>query len=543
MLGLMQDWPLTVDRMIDHAATVHGAREVVTRRLDGSLHRTTYRDIRDRAQRLSAALQGLGIGVGDRVSTLAWNSERHVECWFGTMGIGAVLHTLNPRLHPAQLAWIARDAGSRVLVLDTTFVPLVEAIREHLPFEHYVIIADAADMPAKSLGALCYEDWLAAASGPVRWGGFDERSACGLCYTSGTTGDPKGVLYSHRSNVLHGMIGMSGGGIGVSAQDTVLPVVPMFHANAWGLVFSCPAAGAKLVMPGARLDGASVYELLDRERVTLTAAVPTVWLALLQYLRQEQLKLPWLRRVVIGGAALPETILRGFEDEFGVEVIHAWGMTETSPIGTVCTLPAALAEADHERQIAYRLKQGRPPFGVELKLVDEAGAELPWDGETQGRLLVRGAAVASGYLNGAGGQILDADGFFDSGDVATIDPHGTMQITDRAKDVIKSGGEWISSIELENLALLHPGVANAAAIGVPDPKWDERPVLVIEPRPGATVTADELRALLDGRVARWWMPDDYLFVETIPLGATGKVNKLLLREQIRARYTPAAAAE
>ena len=536
MLGLMQDWPLTVDRVIDHAARVHGGREIVTRRTDGTLHRTDYRTLAERARRLSAALLGLGIVPGDRVATLAWNSERHIECWFGAMGIGAVLHTLNPRLHPDQIAWIARDAGSRVLVLDTTFVPLVEAIRDQLPFAHYVIIADRGTMPANRLGALCYEDLIAEAAGPVTWGGFDENTACGLCYTSGTTGNPKGVLYSHRSNVLHGMMGMASGGIGVGDRDTVMPVVPMFHANAWGLVFSCPAAGAKLVLPGAQLDGASVYQLLDEEQVTLTAAVPTVWLGLLQYLREHRLKLPYLRRVVIGGAALSEAILRGFEDEYGVEVVHAWGMTETSPIGTVCTVPVALAGADRESQLAYRLKQGRPPFGVELRLVDEAGGEIAWDGATPGRLLARGLAVAGGYLNGAGGEILDAEGFFDTGDVATIDTHGTMQITDRAKDVIKSGGEWISSIDIENIALLHPGVANAAAIGVPHPKWDERPVLVVECRAGAEVSADELRTLLAGRIAKWWMPDDYLFVEAIPLGATGKINKLLLREQVRAVY-------
>ena len=535
MRGLMQDWPLTVDRIIGHAARIHGTREVVTRRTDGSIHRTTYRAIHDRARQVSAALQGLGIGLGDRVATLAWNSERHMECWYGAMGIGAVLHTLNPRLHPDQLVWIAKDAGSRVLVLDTTFIPLIEPIRERLPFEHYVIIADRSDMPPNRLDALCYEDWLATATGPVTWGGFDELTACGLCYTSGTTGNPKGVLYSHRSNVLHALMGMGSGGIGAGPGDTVMPVVPMFHANAWGLAFSCPGTGSKLVMPGAQLDGASVYELLDQEQVTLTAAVPTVWLGLLHYLRANSLKLPYLRKVVIGGAAVPEAILRGFEDEYGVEVLHAWGMTETSPIGTVCALPPELMAADRETQIAYRLKQGRPPFGVELKLVDDAGSEIAWDGSTPGRLLARGCAIAGAYLNGAGGEILDADGFFDTGDVATIDPFGTMQITDRAKDVIKSGGEWISSIEIENIALLHPGVANAAAIGMPHPKWDERPVLVVEPRAGSTVEVDELRSLLDGRIARWWMPDDYIFVDSIPLGATGKINKLALRESLKGR--------
>ena len=533
MLGLMQDWPLTVDRIITHAARVHGHREVVTRRTDGALHTTTYAALHERAGRVSAALAAMGIGPGDRVSTLAWNSERHVECWYGAMGIGAVLHTLNPRLHPDQLAWIARDAGSRVLVLDTSFVSLVEQVRGALPFEHYVIIADTAGMPDNQLGAIAYEDWLAKAGPVPAWGGFPETTACGLCYTSGTTGNPKGVVYSHRSNVLHALMTLGKGVLGIDADDVVMPIVPMFHANAWGLAFAAPAAGAKLVMPGGQLDGASVYELLDREQVTFSAAVPTVWLGLLQHLRDHGLKLPHLRRVVIGGAALPEVILRAFAEDYGVEVVHGWGMTETSPLGTLGGVPAPLAAASHDERMAYLLKQGRPPFGIELKLADDTGAELPWDGRTPGRLLVRGFAVATGYMNGAGGEIVDPDGFFDTGDVATIDQWGSMQITDRAKDVIKSGGEWISSIEIENIALSHPAVANAAAIGVPHPKWDERPVLVVEARSGMTVTPEDLRAHLDGRIARWWMPDDYLLLDRIPLGATGKVNKLALRDRVR----------
>ncbi len=535
MLGLMQDWPLTVDTIIDHAARVHGAREVVTRRTDGTVHRTDYRSIHDRARQVSAALLALGIRSGDRVATLAWNSERHIECWYGAMGIGAVLHTLNPRLHPDQLAWIASDAGSRVLILETSFVGLVESIREKLPFEHYVIIADAAAMPSNSLGALAYEQWIGAAGGEPKWGGFDERTACGLCYTSGTTGNPKGVLYSHRSNVLHALMALGKGAIGIGPDDVVMPIVPMFHANAWGLAFACPAAGAKMVMPGGQLDGASVYELLESERVTFSAAVPTVWLGLLQHLRDHGLALPHLQRVVIGGAALPEAILRAFRDDYDVEVVHAWGMTETSPVGTVGGVPAAISGADEPTRTAAALKQGRPPYGVELRLVDDGGAILPNDGKTPGRLMVRGFAVAGAYFNGAGGEILDAQGYFDTGDVATINEHGFMQITDRAKDVIKSGGEWISSMVIENIALSHPAVANAAAIGVPHPKWDERPVLVVELRQGMAADAAGLRDWLDGRIAGWWMPDDYLFVETIPLGPTGKVNKLALRELLRDR--------
>jgi len=531
MLGLMQDWPLTVDRIIDHAARVHGRREVVTRRTDGAIHRSDYATLHDRARRVSGALLALGIAPGDRVATLAWNSERHTECWYGAMGIGAVLHTLNPRLHPDQIVWIARDAGSRVLVLDSNFVPLIEPLRDRLPFEHYIVIAGADDMPANTLSALAYEEWIATADDDAVWGGFDENTACGLCYTSGTTGNPKGVLYSHRSNVLHAMMVTAKGVLGVGPDDVVMPVVPMFHANAWGLAFACPAAGAKLVMPGGQLDGASIYELLDREKVTITAAVPTVWLGLLDHLRTHDLRLPYLKRVVIGGSALPEAILRAFEEDYGVEVVQGWGMTETSPIGTISGVPATLATGDG---FAHKLKQGRPPFGVELRIVDDKGGEMPWDGATPGRLLIRGFAVASGYINGAGGDILDVDGF-DTGDVATIDEHGAMQITDRAKDVIKSGGEWISSIAIENIALSHPAVANAAAIGVPHPKWDERPVLVVETRPGMTVAEADLRVFLDGRIARWWMPDTFVFLDAIPLGATGKVDKRALRETIRNR--------
>jgi fatty-acyl-CoA synthase len=530
MRGLMQDWPLTVDRVLDHAASVHGDREVVTRRTDGVVHRTSYGALHRRAHQLSAALQALGITTGDRVATLAWNSERHMECWYGAMGIGSVLHTLNPRLHLDQLVWIANHAADRVLILDTSFVTLVEAVKDRLPVEHYVIIADRDAMPANTLGALCYEDWIAGFGPDAVWGGFDEGTACGLCYTSGTTGNPKGVLYSHRSNVLHAMMALGKDVMGIGGSDVVMPVVPMFHANAWGLAFACPAAGAKMVMPGGQLDGASVYELLDSEKVTLTAAVPTVWLGLLQHLRAEKLVLPHLQRVIIGGAALPEAILKAFEDDYGVEVIHAWGMTETSPIGTIGILPPALDAAPREQRLAQKLKQGRPPFGVEMKIIDAAATPLPHDGQASGHLLVRGFAIAGSYFGGDGGEILDADGFFDTGDVASIDSFGTMKITDRAKDVIKSGGEWISSIEIENIALSHPAVANAAAIGVPHPKWDERPVLVIEVKSGETLDAATMRAFLDGRIAKWWMPEDFIFVQAIPLGATGKVNKVQLRE-------------
>ena len=541
LMGLMQNWPLTVDKVITHAARIHGAREVVTRRIDGQIHRTTYAALHDRARQVSAALAGMGIEPGDRVATLAWNGERHMEFWYGAMGIGAVLHTLNPRLHPDQIAWIARDAGSRVLVLDTSFVDLIEPLRERLPFEHYVVIADCSPLP-EAPWAVAYEDWLAGAGEPPAWGRFDENAACGLCYTSGTTGNPKGVLYSHRSNVLHAMIATSAGGLAIGPDEVVMPIVPMFHANAWGLAFACPMAGAKMIMPGAQLDGASVYELLDRERVTFSAGVPTVWLGLLQHLRDNGLALNHLRRMVVGGAALPEAILTAFEDDYGVEVIHAWGMTETSPLGTIGGVPAGMGELSPAERTRIKLRQGRPPFGVELKLADEHGAELPWDGKTSGRLLVRGFAVAGGYFNAGDTGLLDPQGFFDTGDVATIDHHANMAITDRAKDVIKSGGEWISSIEIENLACGHPKSALAAVIGVPHPKWDERPLLLVKLKPGETATREEYLAFLDGKIAKWWMPDDVVFVDDIPLGATGKIDKKLIRQTFADYVLPTVKA-
>lgn len=541
MQGLMQDWPLTVDKIIDHARINHGDREIVTRSVEGPIVRTTYAQLYDRAKQVSSALADAGVGLGDRVATLGWNSGRHMECWYGAMGIGAVLHTINPRLHPDQIAWIANHAEDKVLIFDTTFLPIVDAIKDKLEtVKTFVMLTDPEHLPENQVGAVAYELWIDGRPTDTPWGGFDENTACGLCYTSGTTGNPKGVLYSHRTNVLHTLITLGKDVIGVGAADTVLPVVPMFHANAWGLAFSCPAVGAKMVMPGAQMDGKSIYELLDSEKVTVTAAVPTVWLMLLSYLQENDLKLPHLRKVIIGGSAVPERILRTFEQDYDVDVVHAWGMTETSPLGTLGSLPARLADADRETRIAYKLKQGRPPFGVELKTVNDANEALPRDGQTSGRLLVRGMAIAGGYFKGAGGEVLDDQGFFDTGDVATLEPDGTMQITDRAKDVIKSGGEWISSIDLENIAVGHPKVANAAAIGIYHPKWDERPLLIVQPAEGEQPTRDEVLAQLEGKIAKWWTPDDVVFVEEIPLGATGKINKLALRERFKDYKLPTA---
>jgi fatty-acyl-CoA synthase len=540
MLGLMQDWPLTVDRILDHAKVWHGHREIVTRSVEGPIVRTTYAQVHDRAKQVSNALKGFGIGIGDRVATLAWNTGRHLETWYGIMGIGAICHTLNPRLFPEQLTWIINHAEDRILFVDLTFLPLVDKVIAQCPtIERVIVLTDDAHMPATSLPkAQAYESMIAGQSLDCAWGQFDENTACGLCYTSGTTGDPKGVLYSHRSNFLHSLIALQQDTMGASAQDSILPVVPMFHANAWGLAFSGPAVGAKLVMPGARMDGPAIYELLDTEKVNTSAAVPTVWQGLLQHLRANDLKLPHLQKVTIGGAACPESIIRAFHDEYGVDVIHAWGMTEMSPLGTVGTMTAAVGALPFEEQIPWRLKQGRPPIGIELKLVDEDGARVPHDGASIGRLMANGPAVSKAYFKGVGGNILDEEGFFDTGDVAMIDSEGYVQITDRAKDVIKSGGEWISSIDLENVAVGHPKAALCAVIGMPHPKWDERPLLLVVLKDGETASRDDILGFLDGKIAKWWTPDDVLFVDDIPLGATGKIDKKLLRERFKSYRFP-----
>ena len=541
MLGIMQDWPLTVNKILEHAKRINPTREIITRRVEGHIVRTTYANLFDQSKQVSNALIDSGIQLGDRVATLGWNSERHMASWYGAMGIGAVLHTINPRLHPEQVAWIANHAEDKVLIFDKTFLPIVEAIKDHLQtVKTFVIYADADTMPENSLGAIPFDIWIDGRSTEVRWGDFQEDTACGLCYTSGTTGDPKGVLYSHRSNVLHTLITMGKDVMGMGADDVVLPVVPMFHANAWGLALSCPAVGSNMVMPGAQMDGASIYELLDTEKVTITAAVPTVWLMLLTHLQENNLKLPHLKKVLIGGSAIPEKILRAFEQDYEVDVVHAWGMTETSPLGTLGALPPHLVNADIDTRMEQKLKQGRPPFGVELKIVDDEGKVLPNDGETSGRLMVSGAAIAAGYFKGVGGDVLDEDGYFDTGDVANIDEYGTMTITDRAKDVIKSGGEWISSIDIENIAVGHPKVANAAAIGIYHPKWDERPLLVVQAAPGETPSKEDVLAQLEGKIAKWWTPDDVVFVDEIPLGATGKINKLALRNQFKDYKLPTA---
>ncbi len=543
MLGLMQDWPLLCHRIIDHAAINHAERPIVTRSVEGDMHRTCYAEIRGRALRFSQRLDKQGIRLGDRVATLAWNTWRHLEAWYGIMGIGAVYHTVNPRLFPDQIAWIVNHAEDRVMLVDLTFVPLLEKLADKVPtVERYIVLTDSAHMPQTSLkNAVPYEAWIAEVDGDFAWKIFDENTAAGMCYTSGTTGNPKGVLYSHRSNVLHGLMANSADMKGYSSRDVVMPVVPMFHANCWAMAFAAPMAGAAIVMPGAKLDGASVFELLDRYKVTCTAAVPTVWLMLLQHLEATGAKLPHLKKVVIGGSACPRAISKTFQDVYGVEVIHAWGMTEMSPLGTACTLKPEYATLGGDARLDIQQKQGHPPFMVEMKITDDAGKRLPQDGQTFGRLKVRGPAVARAYYKESG-SILDVEGFFDTGDVATIDRYGYMQVTDRAKDVIKSGGEWISSIDLENLAIGHPKVAEAAVIGVRHPKWDERPLLVVVLKQGQSAGRDEILRFMQGKVANWWMPDEVVFVDEIPHTATGKIQKTALRERFKDFVLPNAIA-
>ena len=535
MLGLMQDWSLLIHRIIDHAAIQHGGREIVSRGTEGEIRRSDYARTRSRALRIAQRLARDGIRLGDRIGTLAWNTDRHLELWYGITGIGAIYHTLNPRLFEDQIAWIADHAGDRLIFLDLTFVGLAERLQGRLPgVERFIIMTDPAHMPETSLrGAIDMESWLAAADGDMAWVDLPEQTAAGLCYTSGTTGNPKGVLYSHRSNVLHAMALSAPDYLGLSSRDTVMPVVPLFHANGWSLAFSAPMTGAKLVLPGPNLDGPSLHDLLESEQVSITAAVPTVWLGLLKHLESTGGGLSSLKRVVIGGSACPRAMTEAFETRYGVTVAHAWGMTEMSPLGSFCSLKPATDGLAGEALLDLKMKQGHAPFTVEMKITDDEGRTLPWDGRTFGRLKVRGPAVAGRYMNGDGGDILDDEGFFDTGDVATIDANGYMAITDRAKDVIKSGGEWISSIELENLAMGHPDVAEAAVIGIAHPKWDERPLLVIVPRAGRAPGHADMLAFMTGRIAKWWLPDAVELVDAIPHTATGKIQKTALREMFR----------
>ncbi len=555
MHGLMMEVPLLVSDLIRFADRHHGDTEIVSKTVEGAgkdgtgaVHRYTYREAHARSRRLAKALLALGIKQADRVGTLAWNGYRHYELYYGISGIGAVINTLNPRLFPEQIAYISNHAENAALFFDLTFVPLVEKLSPALKtIKHFVLMTDRAHMPAKtSLPNLqCYEELLATQDERYEWPQLDERTACSLCYTSGTTGNPKGVLFSNRSTVIHAYGAALPDSINLSARDAVLPVVPMFHANAWSLPYGCTMVGAKMVFPGQHLDGNSLHQLMETEGVTMSAGVPTVWLALLAHMKANQLKFTTMKRTVIGGSACPPAMTRTFQEEFGVQVLHAWGMTEMSPLGTLCAFKSKHTGWDKERLLALQAKQGRAIFGCDMKIVDEEGKDLPWDGKRFGNLMVRGPWIATGYMKGEGGDPLrkDPDGtaWFPTGDVATLDPDGYMQITDRSKDVIKSGGEWISSIDLENIAVAHPAIAEAAVIGIAHPKWDERPIVVAVKKPGQEVSKSELLKFYEGKIAKWWMPDDVLFVEELPHTATGKLSKLTLRQKFKDYKLPMAS--
>ena len=530
--ALIQDRQLLISSLIKYSAEYHGENDIVTRNNDGTIHRTNYGEVYKRTQKLAHALESIGAEPGDRIGTISWNSFRHLEVYYATSGIGCICHTVNPRLFVEQLTYIINHAEDKFLFVDTSFVTLVEDLKSDLTsVKGVIVMCDQNEMPETSFSNVyCYETLIEDQQDYYDWPQFDENTASSLCYTSGTTGNPKGVLYGHRSTVLHSWCASSADGLGIRNDDSLLVIVPMFHANAWGTPYAAPMWGSKMVFPGRHLDGESLVELIQKEQVTLSAAVPTVWLGILQYLKKTGKTLGCLERVVIGGTAAPPVMVRTLQEEYGVRVCHAWGMTEMSPLGTTGVLKRTAAALPKEEQYKLQEKQGRGIYGVEMKIVDDSGAELPRDGIAFGNLLVRGPWIAKEYFKGEGGVILDSDGWFDTGDVATLDGEGYMQITDRAKDVIKSGGEWIGSIELENVAMEHDAVAECAVIGVSHPKWDERPLLVVVKEDGAEITARELIDFYSGKIAKWWTPDDVVFVDELPHTPTGKVLKTKLRE-------------
>ena len=539
------DRPLLVSALLDYGADIHASCAVVSSRVEGDIHRYTYRDARGRVARLAHALRAIGIAPGDRIATLAWNGHRHFEIYYAASGIGAVCHTINPRLPADQLRYIVNHAADRILFVDVDLMPLVEDLVAHAPMLERVVVMTGADhMPGTAVGIdLCYEDLMEDQPDAIDWPEFDENSAAGLCYTSGTTGNPKGVLYSHRSTVLHALsVGLSANRLYLTEADRILPVVPLFHVNAWGLPYIAPITGASLVFPGPRLDGASLFDLMETEGVTASWGVPTVWFGLLAEMRKRGTKPKSLGSVLVGGSAPPRAMIEEFENRWKIEVVHGWGMTEMSPVGCLGLLPPGRQGGTPDARIDRKLKQGRRIFLVETKIADAAGKSLPYDGRTSGELLVRGPAVTSGYYNdeAASAAAFDADGWFRTGDIATIDPDGFIQIVDRMKDIIKSGGEWISSIDLENAVMSHPAVGEAAVIGLPHPKWSERPLLVLVLKDGATAGKDDIIDFLRPRVAKWWLPDDIVFVDALPHSATGKLQKSRLREQFRDHVLPTA---
>ena len=541
LMGLMQERPLMISDLIEFAAVNHAKEEIVSRTVEGPIHRYTYKDCAARSRQLAKALTGLGVQQSERIATLAWNGYRHMELYFGVSGMGAVCHTINPRLFPEQIAYIIGHAEDKYLFTDLTFVPLLEKLADQLStVQGFVIMTDEAHMPECSLpNVICYESLLAKADDDYQWPLFDERAAAMLCYTSGTTGNPKGVLFSHRSTVLHSFAACTKDAVGTANEEVILPVVPMFHVNAWGTPYACAMSGAKLVLPGAQMDGASIYELMESEQVTVSLGVPTVWLMLLSYMKENNKRFSSMKKTVIGGSAAPRSMIETFERDYDVSVIHAWGMTETSPLGTACNMKKIHKGISFEEKVNLQLKQGRGVYGVDMKIVDEQGKSLPWDGVAFGRLMVRGPWITSGYFKGEGGDILE-DGWFDTGDVATIDEDGYMQITDRSKDVIKSGGEWISSIDVENSAVGCPGIAEAAVIAVPHPKWDERPLLIAIKEEGADVDKEAVLAHLKGTLAKWQLPDDVVFVKELPHTATGKLLKIKLRDEYKDYKLPSS---
>jgi 3-(methylthio)propionyl---CoA ligase len=547
MLGLMQSQPLLISGLIEFANRHHGDGEIVSRRVEGDIHRYTWSDVAARSRQVAHALNGMKLGFSDRVATLAWNGYRHLELYFGVSGSGRVLHTINPRLHPDQIVWIANHAEDQILCFDMSFLPLVQAVHARCPtIKAYVAMCDADKLPADSgiPNLLSYESWMGSQPKQYEWPQFDENSASSMCYTSGTTGNPKAALYSHRSTTLHAYAAALPDVMGLSARDAVLPVVPMFHVNAWGIPYSAALTGCKLVFPGPAMDGKSIYELIEGEKVSYAAGVPTVWQMMLGHMKPTGLKFSTLKRTVIGGSACPPAMIHAFQEDYGVEVLHAWGMTEMSPLGTLNTLKNKQLSLPQDEQMKIRLKQGRAIYGVDMKIVDADGKELPWDGKTYGDLLVKGPWIVKEYFKGEGGDPLVKDeagaGWFPTGDVATIDQDGFMQITDRSKDVIKSGGEWISSIEVENIAMAHSAVQMAACVGMAHPKWDERPIIAVVKKPGSEVTVAELLKFYEGKTAKWQIPDDVVFVDAIPLGATGKMQKMKLREQLKEYRLPTA---
>ncbi len=532
--GQMMQLPLLISSLITHAARHAGDTEIVSKRVEGDLHRTTWAAVELRARKLAQALARLGCQPGDRVGTLAWNGYRHLELYYGTSGTGLICHTINPRLFPQQIAWIINDAADRVLCFDLNLLPLVEKLAPDCKtVEHFVLLGERGQLPAATAipNLRCYEDLLAAEDGDLAWPSFDEHTASSLCYTSGTTGDPKGALYSHRSTVLHSYAALMPDAMNIRSTDVVLPVVPMFHVNAWGIPYAAAMVGCKLVFPGPHLDGKSLFELFEAEQVTFSAGVPTVWLGLLTHMQAHNLKFSSFRCTVIGGAACPPSMLDTLEDDYGVEVVHAWGMTELSPLGTLSRLRARQLDLPREDQRRLLAKQGKVLCGIDMQIVDGEGVPQPWDGEASGELMVRGPWVISSYFGSTQSPL--QDGWFPTGDVATIDADGFMQITDRSKDVIKSGGEWISSIALENLAVAHPAVHQAAVISVAHPQWGERPLLIVVLKPGASATREELLAFYRGKTPNWQVPNDVIFLPELPHTATGKIQKLKLREAFR----------